>query len=88
MNQLNPQKTGLTLGLMLGLLHVVWSALVALSWAKPLIDWDLEMHMIQGPYTLLAFSWQVALTSVVVAFVIGNVAGFVFASLWNAVHKK
>ena len=88
MNQLNHQKTGLTLGLMLGLLHVVWSALIALGWAKPLVDWIMGLHMIQEPLLILPFSWQSAAWLVVATFVVGNVAGFVFASLWNVVHKK
>lgn len=87
MHTLNPQKVALTLGAFAALVHVVWSVIVALGWGQALADFVTWAHMI-GPAPLVApFNLGTAVMLVVIAGLVGYVAGFVFATIWNKVHK-
>jgi hypothetical protein len=88
MTTLQPQKVGLALGSMVGLLHLVWSLIVAIGLAQPLVDFILKVHMVEAKHTILPFSFWSALTLVVVTFLIGYVVGYVFAVVWNRVNEK
>ena len=74
---------GLALGLFLGGFHAFWAILVAIGIAQPLIDWIFNLHMINPPYTIAPFDIVMAITLVVVTFVIGYVAGWIFAAICN-----
>lgn len=87
MNPLNQHKTGLALGALAGLWHVVWSVLMALGLAQPFINWVLALHMIQEPFTVLPFSFITAIELVVFASIVGYIVGWIFARLWNWAHK-
>jgi len=87
-NKINCNKTGLALGLLFGILHLGWAILVLLGLAKPLMDWILGLHFLSIEYRLLGFDWIIAILLVLVTFVIGYIAGCVFALIWNWVHKK
>ncbi len=86
--ELQRKKVALTLGLFVGGLHVVWSVLVALGWAQGLLDFITTLHFVNNPVTFGPFSFGVAVLLVGVTFVVGSVAGWVFASIWNMVHKQ
>lgn len=86
MHQLNAQKAGLTLGALFGLIHLVWSLLVAFGWAQAYLDFVLGMHMLQNPYVVQVFSAGKAIVLIVITAVIGYVVGWVFAKLWNKFH--
>lgn len=84
---LNKRKLALTLALVFAGIHVVWSLLVVVGWAQPLLDfvtWAhmMETHMVVGQFDLLA-----ALTLVLVAAAIGWGLGTLFATVWNAQRK-
>ncbi|MFZ3044217.1 MAG: hypothetical protein WA058_03900 [Minisyncoccia bacterium] len=87
MNHLNPAKTGLTFGAFIGGWHVVWSLLVGMGWAQPLIDFILWAHMISVPWVVKAFDLSAAVTLVIVTWVVGCVFGYVFARIWNRMHR-
>jgi thiamine transporter ThiT len=88
MTILNPQKVGLALGSLVGLLHFLWSVLIALGVGQALVDWIYEVHMIEvSTVNVLPFSLSSAVVLVVVTFVIGNVVGYLFASIWNKVQE-
>ncbi len=84
--KLNPNKTGLVLGAFLGLLHLCWVALVALSVAQPLLDFVFRIHMIDPVYVVSAFDAGTAATLVAFTALIGYVVGVVFAWVWNKLH--
>lgn len=88
MTHLNPKQAGLALGILFGGFHLVWSILVALSWGQPLMDFILWAHMVHVPYTVGPFDLTASLTLIVLTFVVGYAVGFVFAKVWNKVHKS
>ncbi|MBI5220932.1 MAG: hypothetical protein HY978_03835 [Candidatus Liptonbacteria bacterium] len=87
MQPLYKNSVGLTLGLLVGLMHLGWVVLVVLGWAKPLLDWVLSLHFLSFPYTMAPFSLITALSLVVFTFVCGYVMGWVLAALWNFSRK-
>ena len=88
MNQhLNPTKTGLALGGLVGGLHIVWSILVAFGWAQSLVNFNLWAHMVSLPFVVKTFDLSTAVTLVVIAAIVGYVVGHVFALIWNRVHR-
>jgi hypothetical protein len=84
---INPLKSGVTLGALLGGYHFCWSLLVALGWAQPLIDFVLWMHFIQPVFVIRPFSLPAAAALIVFTFIVGFVLAFLFAVLWNKLHR-
>ena len=87
MNYLNPTKTGLALGKLVGGLHLVWAILVALGWAQALVNFSLWAHMASVPFVVGAFDLTAAITVIIVATAVGYVLGYVFAKIWNWLHR-
>ena len=85
--ELNPSKVALTLGVLLGGWHLVWSVLVALGLSQPLLDFIFSMHMLANPYQVTGFDVTKAGILVVITFMVGYVVGYIFANVWNKVHK-
>lgn len=85
--KLNPSKVGLSLGVFVGGVHVAWSTLVALGLAQGLLDFIFGLHMIANPYQVTGFDVMKAGTLIVVTFLVGYGVGYIFANVWNKVHK-
>ena len=83
MRHINPAKAGLAVGLVTGLWHFMWVSLVAIGWAKPLMDFVLRLHFIQLRYELAPFVIGTAALLVAVTFAVGAAFGIVFALVWN-----
>ncbi len=79
--------TGLVSALVLGIWHAIWSLLVALGWAKPLLDFVLGLHFIQFPYAMAPFNLGTAAMLVVVTAAVGYVVGYLSCALWNKLVK-
>ncbi len=86
--KLHTQKVALFMGLLIGGLHLVWATIIALGLAQPLMDFIFWLHMLNNPFEVVPFSLTTALFLVVVTFCVGYSAGFIFATLWNGLHKK
>ena len=84
---INPLKAGVTFGTLLGGYHVCWAILVALGWAQPLVDFVFWMHLIQPVFVIRPFSLSAAAALIVFASMAGFVMAFVFALLWNKLHR-
>ena len=84
---INPLKAGVTFGALLGGYHLCWSLLVALGWAQPLIDFVFWMHFIQPVFVIRPFSLSAAAALIVFTSVVGFVMAFLFALLWNRLHR-
>lgn len=84
---ISAHKVGLALGGTIGLLHLVWSILVALGWAQPLMNWVFRLHMIEPLYTVARFALGPAALLILVTLVFGYVLGFIIGSIWNSVQK-
>ncbi|OGL62691.1 hypothetical protein A3C09_02305 [Candidatus Uhrbacteria bacterium RIFCSPHIGHO2_02_FULL_47_44] len=87
MSALNTQKTGLALGGLLGLIHLVWSVVVALGLGQSLVDWIMKIHMVEATHTVLPFALPSAITLIVLTTLVGYVVGYAFATIWNKVQK-
>lgn len=83
MRHINPAKTGLCVGIVIGLWHFMWAALVAVGWASAVIDFVLKLHFIQMQYELAPFAMSTAAMLVALTFCIGTLLGILFAIVWN-----
>lgn len=86
-HHLNPAKTGLALGKLLALIHLVWVVLVGIGWAQAIVNFSQWAHMVSTPVVVKPFDLTAAITVVIVAAVVGCVIGYVFARIWNWLHR-
>jgi hypothetical protein len=75
------------IGLFMVMMHALWSAMVYLGLAKLYFDWILGLHFVSNPFVIRPFSWITAGTLLLVVFVAGYVMGWLFAFIWNRLHK-
>lgn len=68
---------------MLGLLHLVWAALVAAGWGQAMLEFVLGLHMIHFDFTVGPFALAIAAALVGLTASIGFAFGLVFALIWN-----
>jgi len=87
MSMTNPNKVGLVIGALIGGWHLVWSILVLVGWAQPIIDFIFWAHMIKPVYFVKPFDPLAAVTLIVITGVIGYIFGFVGAIIWNRLHR-
>ena len=83
----NSHKVGLVFALSLGGWHLLWSLLVLLGLAQPVINFIFWAHMIHLPINAGPFDFTAAVTLIIVTGVLGYVIGSVVAWIWNSVHK-
>jgi hypothetical protein len=89
MKPLHRHTVGLVVGSFLGTVHLVWSILVALGWAEPLMTFIFRLHFIEPPYHQIApFHIGSAILLIVIASLVGYGAGSLFAALWNRIHRS
>ncbi len=80
-------STGMALGVFVALMHAVWMLAIYLGVAQMYMNWIFGLHLLTNPYRVLPFNFSAALTLIVVTFVVGYVMGWVFAFIWNRLHK-
>ncbi len=85
--KLQSHETGLTLGTFVGVVHLLWSLLIAAGLAQPLLDFVFVLHRVTPVYQILPFDFLLAVGLVLVTAIVGYVVGFVFAKIWNQVQK-
>jgi hypothetical protein len=83
MRYIQPFKAGTSVGAVIGLFHLMWVCMVALGWAKPVMDFVLRLHFIRLDYELAPFAAGTAAALVALTFAIGFLFGTVFALVWN-----
>ena len=83
----NQNKVALLFASVVGGLHVLWSVLVLLNWAQPLLDFSLWAHMVRVPVIIGPFDATAALTVIVVAACVGYAVGYAGATVWNRIHR-
>lgn len=71
---------------MLGGVHVLWTILVVLGWAQPLVEFSMWAHMAHTAVIIGPFDAIAAVTVIVVAAFIGYCVGYIAGTVWNRVH--
>jgi hypothetical protein len=84
----NPHKVGLVVGMLIAGWHLVWSLLVVIGWAQPIIDFIFWAHMIQPIYVVKPFDSLAAVALIVITSVIGYIFGFLGGLTWNRLHRQ
>jgi len=87
MCRINPAKAALSVGTVIGLLHILWSILVATGAAKAVMGFVLKMHFVRLDFTIAPFDIVTAVMLIALAFAIGAVFGLVFSLVWNCLAK-
>lgn len=87
---INKNKWGLAIGLLLAILHAVWSLAILIMPAslQKFIDWVFVLHAIKPIYVLTAFNLANAIILVILTFVIGYIIGYILAALINMLSKE
>lgn len=83
----NKNKMGLVFGAVLGGIHLVWAALVALGWGQAVWNFVLWAHMMDIPVTVGPFDATAAITLIIITAVSGYVLGYAAGCVWNKAHR-
>jgi hypothetical protein len=83
----NPNKVGLVIAALIAGWHVIWSVLVLIGWAQPILDFVFWAHMIKPVYFVKPFDLMAAVVLIVITAVIGYIFGFMGAIIWNRLHR-
>lgn len=83
MRHISPARTAIAVGVVVALWHLIWVALVGLGWAKPVMDFILQLHFINLQYSLAPYAATTAATLIVLTFAVGAAFGLAFAVVWN-----
>ena len=84
--RLEPRRTGFAFGSVIAFAHLLWAGLVAIGWAKPLLDFILWLHFLAIPVDIAVFDWLRAGLLVAVTFALSFPLGALFAVIWNRLH--
>lgn len=85
--QVDKNKSGLTFGFLICSFHIMWSVLVALGIAQVLLDFVLNIHMLNMQVEVMPFNIVKALGLIIVTFLLGYVFGWLMAFFWNKCFK-
>jgi len=86
--KMNKNVVGLSVGLLMALIHALWAITVISGLAGTLLNWILPLHSLSIVYELIEFSFVNALILIVVAFIAGYVIGWLYAWIHDWVQKK
>ena len=84
---MNRYRTGLVVGSFAAFVHLVWVLLVALNLAESWRNFVMKMHFLSDSSSVLPFEFGKAVGLIILAFIMGNIVGYIFATFWNKIHK-
>jgi hypothetical protein len=87
MSSVNPNRVAMIFAALYGGWHLLWSALVAVSWAQPVLNFVFWMHFLKPAFVVGPFDIGTAVVLIAVTTAIGGVLGWILAVLWNLIHK-
>lgn len=85
---LNARKVALALGSTVALIHVAWSLIVAIGLGQSLVTFVHTIHFVEPIVVITPFNLGVAILLVVLAGIAGSIIGYLFATVWNLIHKN
>lgn len=85
--KIDPNRTGLTLGLTFVLLHFTWLILFILGIGDLWFKWTQGLHFTKVEYEMLSFNPLTALLGLIGAFILGYLVGAVFGFIWKQLEK-
>lgn len=86
--RLGPKHTALTVGIFAAIMHLLWSLMVAVGVGQGWTNWMLSLHFMTMAVSVTAFSAVTMLMLLILTFVVGAVAGWIFAIVFNWIGKK
>ena len=78
-----PHRVGVTVGAFSGLVHLLWSVLMALELAPKVMAWKMAIHGVSMDWSVTEFMVDDALILIVVGLISGYVAGYVIGAIWE-----
>ena len=85
--KLKESSTALVVGTFAAVVHATWSLMVFVGFAQTYLDWVLGLHFLDNPLTVQPFSFINAAILIGFTFVAGYAVGWIFATIWNRLHK-
>ncbi|MCW1402135.1 hypothetical protein OKA06_07265 [Novosphingobium sp. MW5] len=83
MRRISTGKAAFVTGLVVGVWHAMWAALVATGLAQGLVDFILRLHFMRLEIAIAPFELGTAALLVVITFAVGAAFGLCFALVWN-----
>lgn len=88
MDKLSVNRVGLSVGLFVALLHLVWVGLVASKAAQPVVDFMSKLDFVANPVQIQPFDLVTAVQLVGMTFVLGALSGIIFAAIYNLLFSS
>jgi hypothetical protein len=83
MRHISPAKAAISVGVVVGLWHLMWVSLVGAGVAQVVLNFVLRLHFIDLQVEIAPFILGTAMALVALTFSLGALFGFVFALVWN-----
>ena len=90
MRTVDKHRLGLVFGYYLGIIHIVWSLLVAVTpeGAQGLLEWTFKLHHIKMSVGTMSFNAGNALLLIVFTVGTGYATGWLLGWLWNHTGER
>lgn len=84
---IDTNKTGLVFGVFFSGIHIIWSALVLVGWAQPVVNFVFWAHMVNSSPVVMPFDIMAATTLVAITALLGYFVGCIVAIVWNKINQ-
>lgn len=85
--KLKTGSTAMVFGLFVALMHAVWMLMIFIGVAQMYMNWIFGLHLVSNPFIVMPFNFGSAVMLIIFTFVVGYIMGWVFAAIWNRLHK-